>query len=501
MRALPTGWTWTRFANVAVVRSNLVDPKRTPNAPHVAPNHIESWTTQLLPFTTVAEDKVTSGKHAFFAGQILYSKIRPYLAKVAMVDFDGLCSADMYPIESRIESRYLLRWMASPEFTELASQSQGRTVLPKINQDALNRLPVPVPPLNEQRRIVAKIDALMARSRRAKESLDAIPPLLERLRQSILAAAFRGDLTADWRAQNPDVEPADKLLERIRTERRRRWEEATLEKMRAKGKEPAGDGWKAKYEEPAQIGYGDLPELPSGWGWASLDELSRAERPICYGVVQPGEHEVEDGVGLVRVCDLVDGLIDFEGVRTISREIHSEYSRSELEGTEVLVSIVGTVGRVAVATDRARGMNIARAVARIAPVELATREWIARWLSTSFMQEWLGRDSREVARKTLNIDSLRRAPVPLGPIAEMTKVIEAVTRGIDRLADATPRTEQAVERLAALQSAILAKAFRGELVPQDPNDEPAEQMLARLAGSTETSPAKGRRGRPRRKDA
>ena len=105
-----------------------------------------------------------------------------------------------------------------------------------LSQAKLRRTPLLVLPLNEQRRIVEKIEALMARSRRAKEALDAIPPLLERFRQSVLAAAFRGDLTADWRAQNPDVEPADQLLERIRAERRRCWEEDYLAKQRAKGK-------------------------------------------------------------------------------------------------------------------------------------------------------------------------------------------------------------------------------------------------------------------------
>ena len=121
------------------------------------------------------------------------------------------------------------------------------------SQDKIRAARFPLPPLNEQRRIVAKLEALLARSRKAREALDAVPALLERFRQSVLAAAFRGDLTADWRAQNPDVEPASKLLERIRAERRRRWEEAELERMVARGKPPKDDRWKAKYEEPADL--------------------------------------------------------------------------------------------------------------------------------------------------------------------------------------------------------------------------------------------------------
>src|SRR5260221_3625198 len=95
-----------------------------------------------------------------------------------------------------------------------------------VSGGKLKDLEVPIPPLNEQRRIVAKLEGLQARSRRARDALDAVPPLLEKLRQSILAAAFRVDLTKDWRAKHKDVEPASELLKRIRTERRKKWEDA-----------------------------------------------------------------------------------------------------------------------------------------------------------------------------------------------------------------------------------------------------------------------------------
>jgi len=112
--ALPLNWRWARFDEVARVASNLVDPADYPDSPHIAPNHIESGTGRLLPYASVREDGVTSPKHRFFPGQVLYSKIRPYLAKVVVADFDGLCSADMYPIESEMDSRFLKWWMPHP---------------------------------------------------------------------------------------------------------------------------------------------------------------------------------------------------------------------------------------------------------------------------------------------------------------------------------------------------------------------------------------------------
>lgn len=153
-RTLPDSWHWADWKSVARVASNLVDPLAHQSLPHIAPNHIQAGTGRLLPYRTVAEDEVTSSKHLFLPGQILYSKIRPYLAKAVLVEFSGLCSADMYPVETSLEPRYLKWWMLSPEFTRLAAGEQARTVLPKINKHALGQLPVPVPPLDEQRRIV-----------------------------------------------------------------------------------------------------------------------------------------------------------------------------------------------------------------------------------------------------------------------------------------------------------------------------------------------------------
>ena len=126
----------------------------------------------------------------------------------------------------------LLSRRATVEYAN--SHSKGIN-LPRISSNQLGELIINLPPLNEQKRIVARIEELQARSRRAREALEAIPDLLDQLRQSILAAAFRGDLTKEWRERHPNVEPATELLKRIRAERRKRWEEAELEKLKAKG--------------------------------------------------------------------------------------------------------------------------------------------------------------------------------------------------------------------------------------------------------------------------
>lgn len=183
---LPKSWAWATFDEVAHVASNLVSPFDYPNLPHIAPNHIQAETGRLLPFSTVAEDGVKSPKHLFAEGHILYSKIRPYLAKVVTAKFDGLCSADMYPIATELDAGYLTLWLRSPAFTGFAARHQGRSVLPKINKEALAKLPVPVPPLEEQRRIAAALEKSLSRLDMAEGTLQISARRVERYLQAVL---------------------------------------------------------------------------------------------------------------------------------------------------------------------------------------------------------------------------------------------------------------------------------------------------------------------------
>lgn len=205
-------WNHKRFDEVAKIKSNLVDPAEYQDFPHIAPDNIEKKTGVLLDYHTIAEDGVTSGKHRFYPGQILYSKIRPYLSKVVVVDFDGLCSADMYPIEAKQDPKCLWYYMLSEEFLEQASSAGSRSVLPKINQKELSGLMVNLPSsIAEQEELVQILDNLFAKEQQAKDSAEAVLEQIDLLKKSILARAFRGELGTN----DPTDEPAIELLKRI----------------------------------------------------------------------------------------------------------------------------------------------------------------------------------------------------------------------------------------------------------------------------------------------
>jgi len=342
-----------------------------------------------------------------------------------------------------------------------------------------------LPPLNEQRRIVEKIEALTARSRKAREALEAIPDLLDQFRQSVLAAAFRGDLTADWRAQNPDVEPAEALLERIRVERRKRWEEAELEKMRAKGKEPKGDKWKGKYKEPDCFQKDELGELPPTWSWSTVNQIAlnfdHLRVPIRQSDRQSrqGEFPYHGAFGIIDYIDeyIFDGsylLLAEDGKNLLQRNKPISFLADGKFWVNNHAHIMQTLGKI--------------------PLPYL-RDYFNSFDLTFYLT---GIDQVKLTRGAL--DSI---PVPIAPFKEQRVITEKIQGYLKFEANILEILEMNSEYLANLDQSILAKAFRGELVPQDPNDEPAALLLERIRAEREKVAAakKATKSRRARKSA
>jgi len=194
MNRLPKNWSIKEFNEVATVETNLVKPELYKSHPHIAPDNIERERGTLISYNTIEEDGVKSPKHLFFPGQIIYSKIRPYLNKLIVATFEGLCSADMYPIETNLETKYLYYFMLSDLFVNQASTSGSRSVLPKINQKELSRIKINVAPPSEQSNIVQEIESRLSFCYHLEKSIEQGLQQSKSLRQSILKKAFEGKL-------------------------------------------------------------------------------------------------------------------------------------------------------------------------------------------------------------------------------------------------------------------------------------------------------------------
>lgn len=483
---LPNGWEQTTLAELGTWTSGGTPSRAEPryyggSIPWVKTGELRDCVIKKTDETITEAGVASSAAKVFPEGTLLIAMYGATIGQLATLGIPAATNqacAALLPHGGTKNLIPFVYYFLLKSRGELKAIGQGGAQ-PNISQGILKEFQIPVPPLPEQHRIVAKLDSLLAKSRRAREALDAIPPLLEQLRQSVLASAFRGDLTADWRAKNPNVEPATELLKRIRVERRKKWEEAELAKMKAKGKTPTDDKWKAKYVEPEPVDDSELPELPKGWCWAAAAEAVATDADIVYGIVQPGP-VVADGVPYVRGMDIVNGVIQEQQLLRTHPDIAKRYERAALQGGDVLLGIIRAT-KVAVVPDTLVGANITQGTARFRPEkQLLSTSWFARWLESAWTQDWLHSKYRGIDMPGLNLADVRRLPIPVAPRSEQSALITCVEKhmlGLRRLVNEFVACQNATQNFP---SALLAKAFRGDLVPQDPNDEPASVMLERL---------------------
>jgi type I restriction enzyme S subunit len=398
--------------------------------------------------------------------------VRATIGKIAKADREYCLGRGVAAIESDSIDGDFLRLYLGACVKQLGDLGTGST-FKQISKDDLYAFPIAFAPLPEQRRIVAKIEALFEQSRTAHQALDCIPPLLKKFRQSVLAAAFRGDLTGDWREQHRQVEPAQALLERIRTRRRREWEAH----FRAQGRDPR----KMKYQEPMPVDTSNLPGLPEGWVWINMDALISDAR---YGTSQKCTVRPH-GVGVLRIPNVVGGRIDLTDLKFADlndRELKSLLVRP---GDLLVVRTNGSldlVGKAALVSDLRSPLAFASYLIQLRPVFDST---LPQYLNLVFCSGFVRGPVEEKARSTagqfnVNLETLRSIRVPLCPADEMRRVVE-IADTLWRQADAIEVAVNAAQRRAdKLDQSILTRAFSGELVRQDPNDEPASVLLERI---------------------
>jgi type I restriction enzyme S subunit len=192
-------------------------------------------------------------------------------------------------------------------------------LLASINKGVLSRFPVPLAPINEHRRIVAKIEELFSDLDAGVVALERVRANLKRYRVTVLKAAVEGTLTEDWRAQHPDTEPASVLLECILTERRHKWEKEQLSKFAQEGKQPP-KGWRDKYRELLSPETSELPPLPTTWCWGSLEQIAEIEGGITKDQNRRLTATMRD-VPYLRVANVQRGYLDLREIKSILAEL------------------------------------------------------------------------------------------------------------------------------------------------------------------------------------
>ena len=457
--------------------------------------------------------EVRKGYTAFHATDILFAKITPCMenGKMALVptldDGVGFGSTEFHVLRARtdVAPRWLAHFLSQAEFRKFARRHMtGTTGQLRVATPWLSATNLPLAPLAEQTRIVDKLEELLSDLDAGVAELKAAQKKLAQYRQSLLKAAVEGRLTEAWRAQHGEPEESGaQLLARILRERRSRWEAKQLAKFEAQGKAPL-KGWQDKYPLPATADATGLPSLPSGWVWASADQLT-AE--CSYGTSVKCSYE-SNGTPVLRIPNVARRELDFDDLKFANEPLHLA-APDYLDQGDVLVvrtnGSIGLVGRAAAIEAPLNGaFYFASYLLRLRAVETTVLpSWISAFLGSSPGRAWIEkRAASSAGQHNISLSTLLTVPIPLPPMVEQHEAIAAMRFALEVAAVSESDTATALHQSAAQRKNILQAAFSGHLVPQDPNDEPASVLLARIrAERAALGATKGRRGRPARKSA
>jgi type I restriction enzyme S subunit len=352
---------------------------------------------------------------------------------------------------------------------------------------------VKLPPIFEQNRIVEKLHPILIKIEATRKRLAKVPGILKRFRQSVLSAACSGRLTADWREKQKDLEPASSVLERILRERRLEWEKNQIAEFRARGINPKNQNWKARYKEQISSNSENLPELPETWGWATIDQLAAAEANAItdgpFGSNLKTSHYTSSGPRVIRLQNIGEGVFINESAH-ISAEHYEALAKHCVNAGDLVVAALGAKLPRACIIPAFVGPAIVKAdCIRFKPDQGLS---IAHYLNYALNEE-SGRHRTAsvvhgVARPRLNLAEIKAIAVPLPPLAEQHEIVRRV-EALFGLADAIEgKVVAATARADRLTQAVLAKAFRGELVPTEAElarregreYEPATVLLERI---------------------
>ncbi len=339
-------------------------------------------------------------------------------------------------------------------------------------------IPFLLPPAAEQTRIVAKLEELLSDLDAGVAELKAAQKKLGQYRQSLLKAAVEGALTAEWRAKITPTESGAQLLDRILQERRARWEAKQLAKFAEQGKTPPKD-WQKKYPEPVQPDTTDLPELPVGWVWASVDQLTVEQK---YGSSSKTNEDLT-GVPVLRMGNIQDGDLDFSNLKYLPVD-HDEFPGLHLQDGDLLFNRTNSpelVGKTAVYRSQISPCSFASYLISVRFSGGYISELASAFINSAYGKRWIKSVVvQQVGQANVNGSKLSALAVPVPPFEEQQEVVAALHTQTSEIVDQLKSVEMSLKQSNAQRQNILRAAFAGQLVPLDPNDEPANVLLERI---------------------
>jgi type I restriction enzyme, S subunit len=454
---LPRGWAWASLGEILPLEYGKALPERVRDctgkvAVYGSSGRLGRHTTALVQGPTLIVGRKGSAGAVFYCDEDCWPIDTVYFAKPK-------------PVIDLRYGFYFLRW------TALGRLDQS-TAIPSLSRDIYSDVRIPLAPLPEQRRIVARIDELFGEIEEGEAALERACQGLGTWRRALLKAAVTGELTRDWREANRPAETGADLLARIR----------------------------AEVGTPEALQSISLPKLPDGWAWAPLGEILESLRNGTATV--PVKRQTDHSI--LRISAVRPMAVDASDIRYLDEnsargleEFRTQFGDllfTRYNGSRHLVGVCGIFRgeRPVDYPDKIIRARLAPQLQDIGPFfeaainSGATRKFIDGEIKTTAGQHGISGAS------------LKRAPIPVPPIAEAKRIVELLRDDLSRADDMEALQVANLNSAVALRQSILKTAFEGRLVPQNPTDEPASVLLARLwEESAGADAARGRRGRKR----
>jgi type I restriction enzyme, S subunit len=366
-----------------------------------------------------------------------------------------------------------------------------------ISSVDLSRIQMRLPPAKEQTRIVTKLEELLSALDAGVAELKAAQKKLAHYRQSLLKAAVSGELTAAWREKNPPKETGQQLLQRILRERRGRWETAQTLKFQAQGKAPP-KGWKEKYVEPVQPEVGKLPTLPAGWIWSSMDSLLvNIEAGASFKCEERPPNPEE--IGVVKVSAVSWGEFNEQESKTC-HDLQRIDSSLLVQPGDFLFSRANTielVGACVIAKSVNLRVMLSDKILRFLFASDSLKPWVRTFLRSEFGRQQIESlaSGNQESMRNIGQGRIREILIPIPPSDELVAIENMLDTQMNGVAKQAAWIEQSLKQSTAQRKNILQAAFSGQLVPQNPADEPASALLARIRAAREAMSKVAKPGR------
>lgn len=409
---IPESWKWVRLGDCTGYSQTKpkISPKDiTDDMWSLDLEDIQKESGAILTRTTASKRKITGDKVLFYKGQVLYSKLRPYLKKILIAPDNGICTPELVPFNTYlVYANYIVYVLRSPHIDYVVNSVTYGVKMPRVGTETMVNLLIPLPPLSEQKRIVAKIEELLpliGRYAVAYEKLEQFNAKFpEDMKKSILQYAIQGKLVE----QREEEGTGEELYRQIQAEKKRLIKEGKIKK-----------------EKPLpEIAEDEIPfDIPESWRWVRFSEIMSTMSTGPFGSMLHKTDYIEKGIPLVNPANMVNGKIVPSDKMMISEATHRRLSSYILHAGMIVLGRRGEMGRCAVVTEKEDGWLCGTGSFFMEPSMSLYVYYVVSLFSSPYVKFYLGGESVGTTMSNLNHTILSKMPIPLPPLAEQRRIV------------------------------------------------------------------------------